>query len=280
MQQNWPGRQRAVGGGHQRSLTARDEFLLTVVWLRHYFTQEALGYFFGVSDTTALRTIARVLPLLEAAGRDTLRQPPPSRRQRYGVAEALHAYPELADLDDDAVVVATYEQRVQRPTNRAEADRHYSGKKKAHTRKVQIVVALGSGSVRDAGPDVPGPCADPQVLKDSGGLQRLSPATRVMGDKAYIGLDKGRAPQLPRREATPRRKPRGRERPPQDVVFNRAFARVRIVVEHTIRDLRLFQVLSQPDRHRRRGQAARVCAVVALRARRCRPGRRDRRRAA
>src|SRR5947209_7556390 len=69
VQHNWPGRQRAVGAGHHRSLRARDEFLLTVVWLRHYFTQEALGYFFGVSDTTALRTIARVLPLLEAAGR-------------------------------------------------------------------------------------------------------------------------------------------------------------------------------------------------------------------
>src|SRR5436309_4562234 len=80
-----PERKREVGAGHPCALPPRDEFLLTVIWLRHYWTQEALGYFFGVSDTTVLRAIRRVLPVLEAAGRDTMRTPLPSRRQRYGV---------------------------------------------------------------------------------------------------------------------------------------------------------------------------------------------------
>jgi len=272
-QRNRRGRQRAVGAGHPRSLEMREEFLLTVIWLRHYFTQETLGYFFGVSDTTALRTIERVLPVLEQAGRDTMRQPPPSRRQRLGVAEALRAFPALADLDDDARVVDTDEQRVQRPQDRDEADRHYSGKKKAHTLKTQVVVELGSGQVREVTPGGRGPISDGNVLERSGALHRLPPGVRGLGDKAYIGVGGGRV-------ATPRRKPRGKPRPPEDVVFNRAFARVRIGVEHTMRDLRIFQALTQPDRHRRRGQPARVCAVVGLRARRCRPGRRDRRQAA
>jgi hypothetical protein len=275
-----PERQRAVGAGHPCCLTPGDEFLLTVIWLRHYFTQEALGYFFGVSDTTALRVIARVLPVLEAAGRDTMRQPPPSRRQRFGIAETLRQFPALAELDDEAGVVDTFEQRIQRPGDHEEADRHYSGKKKAHTLKVQVVVELGSGNVREVAPSVPGPCADPTLLKDSGALDRLPPGTRMLGDKAYHGVDKDRDPALPPRTASPRRKPRGQERPPEDVVFNRAFARVRIVVEHTIRDLRLYQALSHVDRHRRRAHTARVCAVVGLRARRCRVGRRDQRRAA
>ncbi len=97
--QDRPGRQRAIGGGRHCRLPEREEILLTVIWLRHYFTQEALGYFFGVSDSTAKRAIERVLPVLEQRGRDTMRQPPPSWRQRYGVAEALRAYPALADLD-------------------------------------------------------------------------------------------------------------------------------------------------------------------------------------
>lgn len=275
-QQDRPGRQRAVGGGRHCALPEREEILLTVIWLRHYFTQEALGYFFGVSDSTAKRAIARVLPLLAAAGRDTMRQPPPTRRQRYGVAAVLHAFPEVADLDDAALVVDTYEQRVQRPSARAEADRHYSGKKKAHTTKTQVVVALGSGSVRAVTPGVRGPVCDPTVLKDSGLLRQLAPGQRLLGDKAYIGVDTGRAAGPPR-VVTPRRKPRGQQRPPADVAFNRAFAQVRIGVEHTIRELRTFQALSLPDRHHRQGQDARVCAVIALRARRCRPGRRDRR---
>jgi hypothetical protein len=273
-------RQRAVGAGHPCCLPPRDEVLLTVIWLRHYWTQEALGYFFGVSDSTALRVIERVLPVLEATGRDTMRQSPPSRRQRLGVAEALRAFPELADLDDEARVVDTFEQRVQRPSDHQEADRHYSGKKKAHTLKVQVVVDLGSGDVREVAQSVPGPCADPTVLRDSGALERLPPGTRMLGDKAYQGVDKGRDPALPLRTASPRRKPRSQDRPPEDTVFNRAFAHVRIVVEHTIRDLRIYQALSQVDRHRRRAHTARVCAVVGLRARRCRKGRRDQRRAA
>jgi hypothetical protein len=39
-----------------------DQFLLAVVWLRHYPTQECLGYLFGVSDSTALRAVRRCLP--------------------------------------------------------------------------------------------------------------------------------------------------------------------------------------------------------------------------
>jgi hypothetical protein len=259
-------------------LPEREEILLTVIWLRHYFTQEALGYFFGVSDSTAKRAIERVLPVLEAAGRDTMRQPPPSRRQRYGVADALRAFPELAALTDETGVVDSYEQRVQRPSDRPEADRHYSGKKRAHTTKTQVVVELGNGDVREVTPGVPGPVSDPRLLRQSGALARVPSDAPLMGDQAYHGL--GRWPSGAPRVLTPRRKPRGKDRPPADRTFNRVFARARIVVEHTIRDLRTFQALSQADRHRRRGQQARVCAVVALRARRCRPGRRDRRRLA
>jgi len=47
-----------------------------------------------------------------------------------------------------------------------------------------------------------------------------------------------------------------------------------------IRDLRIDQALSHVDWHRRRQHTARTCAVVGLRARRCRPGRRDQRRLA
>ncbi len=75
----------------------------------------------------------------------------------------MRAYPELADLDDESRVVDAWEQRTQRPTDHKEkeADEHYSGKKKAHTLKSQIVVELGTGNVREISPSVPGPVADP-----------------------------------------------------------------------------------------------------------------------
>jgi len=39
-----PDRQRAPGGGDDFDLAVADQFLLTVVWLRQYPTQECLGY--------------------------------------------------------------------------------------------------------------------------------------------------------------------------------------------------------------------------------------------
>jgi hypothetical protein len=64
--------------------------------------------------------------------------------------------------------------------------------------------------------------------------------------------------------ATPRRKPRGKPRPPEDVAFNQAFARRRIVVEPSLGLARRFEALTQMDRHHRKHHAARVAAVCGL----------------
>lgn len=65
--------------------TVTCEVLRTVVWLRQYPTQEALGFLFGVSDSTVLRAVRRCLPALEQAGKDTMRMPDlgPERRKRW-----------------------------------------------------------------------------------------------------------------------------------------------------------------------------------------------------
>ena len=76
-----PSRQRAMGAGHPFELSALDQILLAIIWLRLYPTHEVLGYLFGVSDSTARQAIERMLPLLEKSGQDTMRMPDPSKRQ-------------------------------------------------------------------------------------------------------------------------------------------------------------------------------------------------------
>jgi hypothetical protein len=248
-----PGRQRAVGGGDDFDLGIDDQLLLTIVWLRQYPTQECLGYLFGTSDSTALRAIRRCLPLLEQSGKDTMRLPDPGRGHRRDLPALLKGTPALA------VIVDTFEQRTQRPRRRQRA--YYSGKKKAHTLKSQVAVAE-EGHIVDVGPSRPGRWADLKVLRRSGLVGKLIRAqVGALGDLGYVGLD-GLSPRL--RGATPRRKPRGRERPPEDRRYNRAFARRRIRVEHGINRLRRYQALSQVDRHHRRGHTARVRAVAGL----------------
>ena len=91
-----PGRRRAPGGGDDFDLAVADQFLLTLVWLRHHPTQECLGELFGVSDSTALRAVRRCLPVLEAAGQDGTRRPDPGRGRRRGLPALLEGAPELA----------------------------------------------------------------------------------------------------------------------------------------------------------------------------------------
>lgn len=248
-----PGRQRAVGGGDDFDLGVDDQFLLTIVWLRHYPTQECLGYLFGISDSTAQRAVDRCLPLLEQSGKDTMRLPDPGKGHRRDLPALLKETPALA------VLVDTFEQRTQRPTRRQRA--YYSGKKKAHTLKSQVAVDE-DGHVVDVGPSRPGCWADLKVFRRSGLVGKLVRAkVGALGDLGYVGIN-AVSPRL--HGATPRRKPRGKDRPAEDRRYNRAFARRRITVEHGINRRRRYQALSQTDRHRRRQHTARVRAVAGL----------------
>jgi hypothetical protein len=248
-----PTRQRALGGGDHFDLDPADQVLLTIVWLRQYPTQEALGYLFGVSDSTALRAIARCLPLLERSGRDTMRMPDPGRGRRKKLPQLLAETPELA------VIIDTFEQRTQRPRRQQRA--YYSGKKKAHTLKSQVAVDEEDGRVVDVAESRPGRWADLKVLRRSKLRRRLPEGLGALGDSAYVGIADWHPEGL---GATPRRKPRGRPRLEEDRRYNRAFARRRIVVEHAIGRMRRYQALSQVDRHHRRSHTARVRAVAGL----------------
>jgi hypothetical protein len=248
-------RKRAPGGGDKSDLAVAEQLLLSVIWLRQYPTQAVLGFLFGVCGVTVGRLVGRWVPVLAAAGRDTMRLPDPGRKRRKSL-DAL-----LADTPELAVIVDTFEQRVQRPKERAAADGYYSGKKKQHTLKSQIAIDDQSGLIVDVAASVPGPTHDMTVLKGSGLLKRLPEGVGVLGDLAYNGL----AGLLPAgMGASPRRKPNGKPRPAADVIYNRAFASRRITVEHTIGRLRHYQVLRQMDRQHRQGHTDRVVAVAGL----------------
>ncbi len=250
-----PGRQRAIGGGRDSELNGRDQVLLTVVWLRQYPTHEVLGYLFGVSDSTVSRVIGRVLPLLEQAGRDTMRLPDPGRKRRRSLDQLLQDTPELA------VVVDSFEQRVQRPQDPTERDRWYSHKKRSHTVKSQVAVDDTTGQIVHVADSIEGRKHDMNLLKQSQLLERLPPGVGCLGDLGYQGIR-----DLHPLGACPRKKPWGKHnpRPPEDIAYNRAFSQRRTVVENSIGRLRRYQALAQTDRQHRQDHTARVVAVAGL----------------
>lgn len=250
-----PNRKRAIGGGDNFDVAVTEQLVLSVMWLRVYPVHEVLGFLFGVSGVTAGRVLARWVPVLERAGRDTMRMPDPGKKHRRRLQQCVQATPELA------VMVDSFEQRVQRAPTRTEADRYYSGKKKQHTLKSQIAVDETTGWIVDVAESVPGPTADKTLLEQSGLAARLPTGVGLLGDLAYVGLAQVHPLGL---GATPRRKPRNQPRPTEDIAYNTAFAKRRVVVEHTIGRLRRYQALTQTDRHHRQRHTARVVAVAGL----------------
>jgi DDE superfamily endonuclease len=248
-------RQRDPGGGDKPALAAREQILLTVIWLRLYPTHDVLGFLFGISQPTVGRYLQHVLPILEQMGRDTMRLPDPGRKRRCNLPELLR------DVAEIHVVVDTFEQSIQRPKQASERNAYYSGKKRSHTLKSQVMVQGETGYIANVADSVPGRCADITRLKQSGILSCLPEGVGCLCDSAYQGIAKlhplGRSPF----------KRLGGQAPPlteEQLAYNRAFASQRIVVENTLCRMRCFQCLSQRDRQHRSGHTARVCAVAGL----------------
>jgi hypothetical protein len=248
-----PDRQRDVGGGDHPDLSPRDQILLTVIWLRQYPTQDVLGYFFSVSQASVSRYVERVLPVLEQDGRDRMRMPDPGRKRRRKLDELLGDMPEIM------VVIDSFEQKVQRPQDSTVRDAWYSGKKKAHTIKSQVAVDEDTAEIVDIPESEPGPTADITLLEESELLDNLPEGVGGMGDSGYQGIAK-----LHKHGFSPRKKPRGKDRPREDIAYNTAFSRRRIVVENTNNRIRRYQSLTQTDRNHRQNHTQRVRAVAGL----------------
>ena len=235
-----PNRQRAIGGGRKYELKFRGQLLMTLVWLRLYLNTEALGYFFGINKSTVSRNTRRVLAALRVVGEETLGWPePPKRGQGKNVAQALAEYPDLFALVD-----AT-EQAVRRSSDDDTQRQHYSGKKKRHTRKTQLIVNE-HGEIRHLSRSSPGSLHDLKHFRLSGAGKHIPKQTSVGGDAGYDGLGN----DLPDHSVITSFKAR-RNHPltEEQKLLNQEFSRLRIIVENTICQLKHFKVLAHQFRH-------------------------------
>ena len=235
-----PNRKRAIGGGRKYTLKLKDQLVMVTCWLRLYLNTEAMGFFFGVDKSTVSRNCRRLLKVLRTLGEETLGWPePPQRGQGKSVEQALREYPDLL-----AIVDAT-EQRIQRPGDDERQRRHYSGKKKAHTRKTAIVVNE-RGRIRDVTHSTPGSKHDLKHVVESHMIDEIPQDVTVIGDAGFDGLPN----YYPERHVgTPHKARRNHPLTPDHKLANREFSSVRIVVENTLSHIKHFKVLAHQFRH-------------------------------
>jgi len=235
-----PGRKRAIGGGRKYVLKLKDRLVMVTCWLRLYLNTEAMGFFFGVDKSTVSRNCRRSLQVLRTLGEETLGWPdPPKWGEGKTVEQALRDYPDLL-----AIVDAT-EQRIQRPGDDERQRRHYSGKKKAHTRKTAIVVNE-RGRIRAVTHSTPGSQHDLKHVVEAQVIDAIPEEVAVIGDAGFDGLHN----HYPERSiGTPHKARRNHPLTSDQKLANREFSSVRIVVENTLSHMKHFKVLAHQFRH-------------------------------
>jgi len=132
----------------------------------------------------------------------------------------------------DKVIVDSFETPVPRPSDYEAQRRVYSGKKKDHTLKTQVV-SDGEGEILEVRAGYRGPQSDKRVYEQSDVSNRYKRATK-QADLAYKGI-KG--------VKTPHKKPKGKELTEKQKEENRAFSSSRVRVEHGIRRIKSFRIV-------------------------------------
>jgi len=225
-----PNRKRAVGGGRKRRLSPAQEVLMVLVYLRHNVAHAVVGALFGVSADTSENTFHEVVPVLKEVC--------PSRRwdaeKRWKKGQ-----PSWRPDEVDRVLIDSFDTSIRRPCVDERQRRVYSGKRKRHTLKTQVVTDK-RGEILEVDSGHRGPEADIRIYEKSGVAQRYPNAEKI-ADKAY---QSSQHPML----STPQKKPRGGELTAQQKERNRVLAQQRIYAEHGIRRIKGWRILREDYR--------------------------------
>lgn len=143
------------------------------------------------------------------------------------------------------------------PVNARKKQRRYSsGKKKRHANKAQVVADKATGKII-ATAFCAGKTHDLALFKQSQ-TKRVSSIVGL-ADSGYQGLDK-----LHKNSLTPKKKSKQHPLTPDEKANNREIARQRIGCEHRIGRLKVFRILSERYRNRRKRFGLRFNLLAAI----------------
>lgn len=133
---------------------------------------------------------------------------------------------------------------------------HYSGKKKCHTQKAQVIIdqatleiiatAFGNGTMHDF-----------KLFKAN--HAGIDPEIICLADSGYQGLAK-----LHRNSETPKKKSKKKPLTAEEKARNRQLSQRRIFCEHVIGKLKIFRILKERYRNRRKRFGLRFNLIAAL----------------
>lgn len=211
-------RKRAIGGGRKRSLETDQLLLLTLMYYRLYTSQEFLSWIFNINQVTVCRNILLVHPLLSKI---------------FNIPE------KKVHMEEDEILEIIYD-ATEQPINRPKSDQkaYYSGKKKKHTIKHQIIVNR-KGKIKAVSKSFPGKTHDKKIYDES--PVTINNTVDDKRDSGYQGTDLN----------LPHKKPKGKELTQKQKSENRLHSKKRVVVEHSFGKMKIFKIVSDKFRNPR-----------------------------
>jgi len=211
-----------------------DHLLVLLILYRCAVTQDFLGCLYQVDKSAICRALQRIEKLAARV---------------LGVKRAIRVSQEEAE----ALIIDATEQPIQRPSRKQRC--WYSGKKKRHTIKTEIIVTA-RGKIACASRPVPGRVSDITVRRRGTPLPKGS---RAYADSGYQGLQDDHSDT-----DIPYKKSKKRPLTKDERAYNHALSRFRVRVEHAIAKLKSFRVLAERYRYPRAAYAAKFAIVAGI----------------
>lgn len=231
-------RQRQRGGGRKATLaSSEDKLLFILFYFKLYPIQELLGFFFGLSQAQANYWMHTLTPILnQALGYE---QQLPARKTQ-DIEQVLAACPELEFIIDGT------ERPIQRPKDPQRQRDNYSGKKKGHTVKNNVISHKPTKKIKGLSPTEPGKKHDKKLADQE--QYRFPAGSKLWKDTGFQGYE-------PEDTITyqPKKKPKGGELTAAEKEDNQIISRERIGVEHSIGGVKVFHIVRDIYRNHKPG---------------------------
>jgi DDE superfamily endonuclease/Helix-turn-helix of DDE superfamily endonuclease len=203
------------------------------VYFRLYPTQQVQGYLFGIGQAQANEWVHRLTKMLNQALGYEQQLP---EREPSQLEQVLTACPSLEFIIDGT------ERPINRPKDKEDRKTYYSGKKKAHTLKNNVITQRG-GKVVFVSDTYEGKKHDKKIADEEG--YEFPPDSTLWQDTGFQGY----APEGVKIEQ-PKKKPRNAELTIAQKQENQRISKIRVEVEHQIGGIERCQIVVQKFRNR------------------------------
>ena len=233
------GRERRRGAGRHFKMDVKNRFLMVLVYYRPYITYMLAGFLFDLDQSNTCRDMQKIELLI--------RKCVPIPQKMHKTAKRLRTPEEVEQYFPGFIAfVDCTEQQIPRPKNKERRKMYYSGKKRRHTIKNQLMVN-NPGLIIHKLNHKKGHRYDYDIYKKN---HPTTPKQVVnVFDLGYLGVEKGFPGQT---SSLPNKKKRGQDLSQEEKECNQYHSRKRIVIEHTICRMKKYRILSDMFRNKLR----------------------------